>query len=177
MKKYVYIAQSLDGFIAKTDGDLDWLRYDQQDEDYGFKKFMETIDVLIMGANTFGTIMNFEEWYYDKKRVIVLSSSLKMDDIPTSLKTKIEISSLSPKKILSSLEKDNVKGVYIDGGKIIQSFLKEDLIDELIITQIPILLGAGVPLFGNLKKEIKLEHIKTLAFKNGLVQLNYKVLY
>ena len=175
MKKYVYIAQSVDGFIAKSDGNLDWLDHDSLGEDYGFKNFMENIDVLLMGANTFRAVMNFDQWVYEGKKVFVLSSSLRIDDVPEKLKSRIELTSLSPKKIISQLADEGHLGIYIDGGKLIQSFLKEDLIDEIIITQIPILLGGGISLFGNLDREIKLRHTETKSFKSGLVQSIYKI--
>lgn len=177
MKTFVYIAQSLDGFIAKPDGNLDWLNHNSYGEDYGFKKFMKNIDVMLMGANTFNVVMNFDEWIYNNKKVFVLSNRMKMEDIPQRLYDKVEISNLSPKEIISELKEKGTKGIYVDGGKLIQSFLKEDLIDELIITQVPILLGNGIPLFGSLGKEIKLELIRNQSFKSGLIQFNYKINY
>ena len=177
MKTFVYIAQSLDGFIAKSDGSLDWLDHDSNGEDYGYKEFMKNIDVLLMGANTFRIIREFNEWYYDEKRVLILSKKLTKQDIPERLQNKVEISNLSPNEILFELKKNETKGIYVDGGKLIQSFLKEGLIDELIITQIPIMLGSGISLFGNLNKEIRLELNKAKTFKSGLVQLNYRVLH
>lgn len=177
MKTFAYIAQSIDGFIAKPDGNLDWLDHNSYGEDYGFREFLRNIDVILMGANTFSVIMNFDEWVYTNKKVFIMSNKIKTEDIPERLRDKVEISNLSPRKIITVLREKGCQEIYVDGGKVIQSFLKEDLVDELIITQIPILLGDGIPLFGKLNREIKLELVENQSFKSGLIQNRYKIIH
>ena len=173
MANFVYIAASIDGYIAKKDGGLDWLNEvpNPDESDFGFKDFMESIDAIIMGRNTFEIVLSFGEWPYIKP-VFVLSNTLQA--IPENLKDKAEILTGSPASIIKEMNSRKYFNLYIDGGKTIQEFLKHDLIDELIITRIPILLGEGIPLFDLLTKEQKYEHIKTDIFNNSLVKSHYK---
>lgn len=176
-KGHVFIATSLDGFIAREDGKLDWLDNHgpaEQGEDYGYKKFINQVDGLIMGRGSFETVVGFESWPYDKP-VVVLSRSLSADDIPRHLRGRVRIFTSSPIEIMQKVEEEGWKCAYIDGGKIIQSFLRAGLIDELIITRIPVLLGQGISLFGELSSDILLEHIDTQSFSSGLVQSKYKI--
>ena len=173
----VFIATSLDGFIAREDGKLDWLENHgpaDPGEDYGYKKFIDQIDGLIMGRGSFETVVEFEPWPYDKP-VVVLSHSLSADDIPQHLREKVRIFADTPREIMQKMAKEGWQRAYIDGGKIIQSFLRAGLIDELIITRVPVLLGQGISLFGELPSDILLEHIDTQSFSSGLVQSKYKV--
>ncbi|MGE3609566.1 MAG: dihydrofolate reductase family protein [Bacteriovoracaceae bacterium] len=174
MANKVFIATSVDGFIADKDGSVDWLNENPSPSgsDGGFTNFMETVDALIMGRNTFQTVLGLGiDWPYSKK-VFVLSNSLK--EIDKSLKDKVEIVSGDIKKIVQNLNDRGFKNLYIDGGQTIQSFLKENLIDELIITRVPIILGGGVPLFGELPHKIRLEHCGTKTLDNGMVQSHFK---
>ncbi|MCW8848848.1 MAG: dihydrofolate reductase family protein [Melioribacteraceae bacterium] len=173
MANIVYIATSIDGYIAKKDGGLDWLNEipNRDESDFGFKDFMGSIDAIIMGRNTFEIVLSFGEWPYIKP-VFVLSNTLQA--IPENLKDKAEILTGSPESIIKEMNSRKYFNLYIDGGKTIQEFLKHDLIDELIITRIPILLGEGIPLFDLLTKEQKYEHIKTDIFNNSLVKSHYK---
>jgi len=172
MANIVYIAQSLDGFIARKDGNLDWLMEipNPEESDYGFSDFINRVDGIIMGRNTFEAVVSFNEWPYTKP-VFVLSNSLKK--IPSSFKDKAEIINGSLKDILSKLHEKGLKNLYIDGGRTIQSFLKENLIDEFIITTIPIILGSGIPLFADMDIEIKLKHVETEVLNNSLVKNRY----
>lgn len=148
MKNKVFIATSLDGYIADKNGQIDWLHSIPNPEgiDMGYTEFMNSIDALVMGKTTFETILGFDiQWPYEKP-VFVLSHTLK--SIPNNLANKVEIVSGELSNILQSLKNKGINTLYIDGGKTIQSFLKEDLIDEIIITTIPILLGGGTSLFG-----------------------------
>ena len=177
-KVSVFIATSLDGFISREDGSIDWLIKLQetapQGEDCGYKEFISSIDTIIMGQNTFEQVLTFENWPYKGKDLIVLSS--KFVTIPDKLKKSVTYSSNSPKNILSELFKNNSKGVYVDGGITIQSFLSDGLIDEITITTIPILLGRGKPLFGILKKDIHLELIQSKSYPfGGFIQTKYKI--
>ena len=177
MKISVYIATSLDGYIARENGELDWLPGSDGEsvgDDYGYHEFVDSIDVLIMGRNTYETVMTFGQWPYGEKRVIIMSS--KAIQIPEHLSRTVESSSSSPKKLVEELSKSGVDHLYVDGGKTIQSFLKEGLIQQIIITTVPVLIGKGILLFGQFDRDIKLRHIETNAFENGYVQSRYEVL-
>lgn len=172
MANIVYIATSLDGFIARRDGNLDWLTDipNPDNSDYGFSSFMERIDGIIMGRKTFETVMSFNEWPYSKP-VFVLSNTLKT--IPAGFGDKAEPVSGNLNTILKSLGSKGYTNLYIDGGQTIQSFLKQDLIDEIIITRIPIILGNGIPLFVEMDMEIKLRHVNSEILPAGLVKNTY----
>lgn len=173
---HVFIATSLDGFIARQNGDIEWLlSRDDPKEDHGYHEFIKDMDGIIMGRGTYEKALTFETWYYELP-VIVLSSSLSEEDVPTHLKGKVQISSLAPQRIMSQLEAQGWKKVYVDGGQIIQSFLREKLISEMVISSVPVLIGEGRPLFGSLVNDIPLTHLHTQAFPSGLVQSKYKVI-
>ena len=176
MKASVYIATSLDGFIARENGNLDWLPNGNSEaggEDYGYQEFMTTIDILVMGRNTFEKVMTFGEWPYQEKPVIVLSHGSV--EIPQCLTQTVEVLFCSPRDLMERLAQRRMQHAYIDGGKTIQGFLREGLIDEIIITRVPILLGKGLRLFGPLEQDIRLRHQGTRAYPNGLVQSRYAV--
>lgn len=175
MKASVYIATSLDGFIARRDGKIDWLPSGEgpSGEDYGYKKFIASVDALVMGRKTFKTALSFGEWPYGKKPVIVLSRRRRL--IPKRLPRSVESMSCTPSRLMKILAERKMKHLYIDGGKTIQGFLNAGLIKQLIITRIPVLIGSGIPLFGPLQHDVKLQHIRTKAYSNGLVQSTYEV--
>lgn len=173
MTNIVFIATSLDGYIADKNGGLSWLdELPPSDKgDFGFNDFMMNIDAIVMGRNTYEKILSFDgEWPYVKK-VFVLSNTLKKVD--PKLKDKVEIFSGHPNLIISRLSDLGFHRLYIDGGKTIQSFLKENLIDEIHIFRIPIILADGIPLFKPFNLKIKYKHIHTTAYKNGIVQSHY----
>lgn len=174
MANYVYIAASLDGYIATKDGGIDWLSEipNPDNSDYGFNDFVQKIDALIMGRNTFEKVLSFGQWPYPKK-VFVLSNKLK--EVPEELTDKVEIIAGDIKAIIVNLNKRGFLNLYIDGGKTIQSFLKENLIDEMIITRIPILLGSGIPLFGKLDKPLRFDEVETEILDDLLVKNHYKI--
>ncbi len=169
----VYIATSLDGFIARRNGDIDWLTGGEGTEDYGYAEFLSSVDQIVMGRNTYEKVMSFGEWPYEKQ-VIVLSSRELV--IPDSLSARVEAIHLSPSGLLQRLEIRGVDHIYLDGGLTIQRFLGEGLVNEMTITTIPILIGEGLPLFGPLEKDVKLELITSRSFPNGFVQNKYRVL-
>ena len=174
MSNTIYIATSIDGFIAKKDGGIDWLNDipNPTGSDYGYYDFMKRIDAIVIGRNTYELVLTFgDKWIYTKP-VFVLSITLR--SLPEKLTGKAELISGDPASIVKELNSRNYNNLYIDGGKTIQGFLKQDLIDEMIITRIPILLGGGIPLFGELAKEQKFEHIKTDVYDNMLVKSYYK---
>ncbi len=173
-KNIVFIAQSLDGFIAGKNGEIDWLNSipNPEQEDMGYKNLMEEIDALIMGRVTFETVCTFEgSWPYEKP-VFVLSNTLKK--VPEKYASKVFMVQGPLKQVLANLHNKGFLKLYIDGGSTIQNFLKEDLINELRITTIPILLGGGAPLFGDLNERLKWEHVKTQVYFNQAVQSHYK---
>jgi len=176
MKSSVYIATSLDGFIAREDGDLDWLPGndgESGDEDLGFNTFMDSVDVLVMGRNTYEMVLSFGQWPYGSKRVVVLSR--KLTQVSDNLPETVELRSCSPTELVKDLLKSGAKHLYVDGGKTIQGFLNAGLIQEIIITRVPVLIGNGIPLFGPVNKDLKLRHIETRSFANGFVQSRYEV--
>ncbi|MDR2235010.1 MAG: dihydrofolate reductase family protein [Chryseobacterium sp.] len=171
-KNKVFIATSLDGYIADRNGEIDWLLSipNPENDDMGYKEFTSGIDALIMGRNTFEVVCGFDEWYYEK-HVFVLSSS--MTEIPEQFRDKASLVRGNLKDVLAEIHEKGYRNLYIDGGKTIQSFLKEDLIDEMIITLIPYLLGGGVPLFGALSETLEFECTDTKIFLNSIVQNHF----
>ena len=176
MQCSVYIATSLDGFIARPDGDIDWLTAAgtlEEGEDYGYHAFMDTINALVMGRKTFEKVRSFESpWPYGDTRVIVMSrTDTSWPDLPST----VERFAGTPHELIDTLANEGLQRLYIDGGRLIQSFLRAGLITDLTITRIPVLIGAGIPLFGDLDADIALTHVNTTPYPNGLVQSIYEV--
>jgi dihydrofolate reductase len=172
MKTIVYIGTSLDGFIARTDGNFDWLtQFADDDAVHAYEELMNRIDAIVIGRGTFEKILTFSSWPY-KKKAFVLSTSLKQ--LPATLRDKATLLSMKPKELLSYLSGMGFSSIYVDGGKVIQGFLKEDLIDDLIISKVPLLIGNGIPLFGFLGADLQFKHIRTEVQSNGLVRSHYK---
>jgi dihydrofolate reductase len=172
MKTSVYIGTSLDGFIAKTDGNIDWLtQYANHDAIHAYEEFINGIDAIVIGRGTLEKILTFPSWPYEKK-AFVLSTSLKQ--LPGTLKHNATLLSMKPKELLSYLSGLGFSSIYVDGGKVIQDFLREDVIDDLIISKVPVLIGNGIPLFGFLGAELQFKHIRTEVQSNGLVRSYYK---
>ncbi|MCB9210515.1 MAG: dihydrofolate reductase [Ignavibacteriales bacterium] len=173
MPNKVYIATSIDGFIAKKNGDINWLMDipNPEGSDFGFNEFMNSVDAIVMGRITFEQVLKFSEWPYIKPVFVLSSTNIS---VPEFLNDKVNIIKGNPKSIIEKLNSMQYSNLYIDGGKTVQEFLKEDLIDELIITRIPILLGDGIPLFSKLINDQKYEHLATEIFNNTLVKSHYK---
>jgi dihydrofolate reductase len=167
----VYIATSLDGFIARPDGAIDWLG-PPEGEDYGWAEFIAAIDAIVMGRVTFEQVVSFGVWRYEGTPLTVLSRSLK--NVPDHLKGKAEISTKEPITLLEHLAARGCKRVYVDGGKTVQIFMRADLIDELVITRIPVLIGQGIPLFGPLDGDFFNDTATTESFAAGLVKSSYR---
>jgi dihydrofolate reductase len=173
VKISVYIATSLDGFIARKDGDIDFLTaVGESGEDYGYGEFISSLDMLVMGSHTYEKALSFTPWPYSDKKVIVLSSRGLV--VSKELADKVEVLDQSPRDLLEELDHRSIRHVYLDGGKTIQLFLKEGLVDEMTITIIPVLIGEGLSLFGPLPQDLKFQLIESKSFKNGLVQNKYK---
>lgn len=175
----VYIATSLDGFISRPDGSIDWLNKANaavpEGEDFGYADFMSTVDVLVMGRNTFEQVLPFGEWPYQSKPVIVLSRHLST--LPGNTPISVSVSAATPGELVERLSAAGLNHAYVDGGLTIQSFLAAGLIDEITITVIPVLLGSGKSLFGPLPADMQLEHLSSKAFECGFVQNKYRVLH
>jgi dihydrofolate reductase len=174
----VFIATSLDGFIARKNGDLDWLPGSDGavgDEDYGYNEFFKSIDTLVIGRKTYELAATFKEWPYRGKKVVVLSSGYP--GAKATLADGVEGTSSSPAELVRQLESEGSGHVYVDGGKTIQSFLQAGLIQKLTITRVPILIGEGIPLFGPLAHDLQLRHLTTKSFASGFVQSQYELVH
>jgi dihydrofolate reductase len=171
VKASVFIATSLDGFIARTNGDLDWLPTGDVEE-HGYEAFIATVDALVIGRKTYETVLGFDTWPYGDKPVFVLSTRPLAPAPPGAV---VERMSAAPAEIVSQLDARGVGHVYVDGGITIQRFLQAGLIQRLIITRIPVLIGTGIPLFGPLQRDIVLQHVTTRQYASGLVQSEYLV--
>jgi dihydrofolate reductase len=171
VKATVFIATSLDGFIARANGDLDWLP-PGGGEPHGYDEFIATVDALVIGRKTLETVLAFDTWPYGDKPVVVLSTHPLPPAPPGAL---VERMSGDPSDILARLAARGIQHVYVDGGITIQRFLQAGLIQRLIITRIPILLGQGIPLFGPLARDVVLRHVATHQYASGLVQSEYVV--
>ena len=172
MSVSVFIGVSVDGFIARPNGDLDWLPAGGG-EPHGYEEFMADIDALVIGRKTFETVLTFGEWPYGDKRVVVLSS--RPVDLSAVRGGVVEQISGSPAEIVSQLASSGSHELYVDGGITIQRFLRAGLVHRLIITRVPVLIGVGIPLFGSLPNDVRLRHIATRHFASGLVQSEYRV--
>ncbi|GGK72116.1 dihydrofolate reductase family protein [Amphritea balenae] len=173
MPNIVYIATSLDGYITDKDGGLDWLGSvpNPNNDDLGWADFIAQIDALVMGRKTFDAVCSFDqEWPYPVP-VFVLSNSLS--SIPDGYADKAELVSGSLKDVVAELNLKGFNRLYIDGGQTIQSFLSEDLIDEIIITRIPILLGGGTPLFGTLPNLLDFDLVNNQILLGAMEQGHY----
>ncbi len=169
-KVILYIAMSLDGFIAKTDGDIGFLsQVEHEGEDYGYSEFIETVDTIILGRKTYDKIRSMGiESPYGERQVFVLTRN------PNPALDKITFYSGSLPQLISILKSKSGKNIYCDGGaETVQQLLQDDLIDEFIISIIPILLGDGISLFNKSFQEKKLQLVKSESFEKGLVQLHY----
>lgn len=177
MQASAFIATSLDGFIARPDQSIDWLEDADSDatEDYGYEKFVRTVSSVVMGRKTFAKIMNFPEWPFPSQRVIVLSTTMK--EVPPSVADQVQLFGGSVEDLAFLLESDRETHIYVDGSRAIQSFIQAGILSDITITTIPILIGEGVPLFGAIPKDVKLEHVTTKAFRNGFVQSIYEFRY
>ena len=173
MKASVFIATSVDGFIARPDGDLDWLPGGDV-EDHGYDAFMLTVDMIVMGRGTYEKVLTFGDWAYGETPVVVLTSNPA--SLPTPPAPTISAMGGSPQEIVAALQKRGATSLYIDGGVTIQRFLAAGLIQRVIITRVPVVLGRGRPLFGELDHDVRLRHVSSRAFDSGLVQSEYEVL-
>jgi len=172
VRTIAYLGTSLDGFIARKDGEIDWLTQFANDEAiHAYEDFMNRIDAIVIGRGTFEKVLTFSSWPYEKK-VFVLSNTIKQ--LPDTLKDKAILISMKPEELLRYLSGLGFSTIYVDGGKVIQDFLKKDLIDEMIIAKAPILIGSGIPLFNYIDTDLQFKHVKTAVQSNGLVRSYYE---
>lgn len=171
IKGSVFVGTSLDGFIARTDGSVDFLSL-AGDEPHGYDEFIATVDALVMGRNTYDFVINFGEWPYGDKPVFVLSSGEIKEPPPGAI---VEGMNGTPSEIASEIASRGIHHIYVDGGATIQEFLSAGLIQRLVISWVPVLIGSGISLFGDLDHDIVLRHVATRQFASGLVQSEYEV--
>jgi len=169
----VFVGASVDGFIARSNHDLDWLP-EGGGEPHGYEEFMATVDALVIGRKTFEKVLTFDPWPYGSKRVVVLSG--KPVDFSKVAGGVVEQMSGPPAEIVAQLASSGANNLYVDGGITIQRFLHAGLVQRLIITRVPVLIGSGIPLFGSLPHDVRLTHTSTRHFPSGLVQSEYQVL-
>jgi dihydrofolate reductase len=166
----VFIATSVDGYIARRDGTIDWLAsVEREGEDYGYKKFMSTVDTVVLGRNTYDFISREPSWPFQGKRVVVLTHR------PASAKHGETFFAGKPEQLLEQLAKKGVQNVYVDGGNAVRGFLSAGLIAQMTISVVPVVLGAGIPLFGDGIAESALVLEESRAFSTGLIQLRYRL--
>lgn len=172
MKASVFVGTSVDGYIARSDGALDFLPLDGG-EPHGYDEFMASVDALIVGRHTYETVLAFDAWPYGDKPVFVLSTKTLR---PPPAGAVVERMSGSPEEIVAMLAHRSFQHAYVDGGVTIQSFLRAKLIQRLTITRVPVIIGVGIPLFGPTTRDVMLKHIRTQQYPSGLVKSEYEVL-
>jgi dihydrofolate reductase len=167
----VFIGTSLDGFIARADGDLEWLTSrGEAAGDYGFQKFVDRVDSVAMGRVTYEDWLRLgaEQWPFHGKHVAVVSTRLDAGDPRIIVYREVG-------QLLESLAARETRSVYVDGGRVIREFLHAGLIDDITITTVPVLIGTGIPFPGDLDADIPLIHQSTKVLGAGLVQSTYLV--
>ena len=168
----VFIGISVDGFIARRDGTFDFLP-ENGGEPHGYDEFFASIDALVIGRNTFETVLAFPAWPYGKKRVVVLSSQPL--DLSAARGAIVEQMAGAPEEIVAKLAARGAHHLYVDGGITIQRFLRAGQVQRLIITRVPVLIGEGIPLFGALPADVRLRHVATQPYASGLVKSEYQI--
>ena len=172
MKVSVFVGTSLDGYIARSDGALDFLPPDGG-EPHGYDEFIASVDALVIGRNTYETVLAFAAWPYGEMPVFVLSTKALR---PPPAGAVVERMTGSPEEIVATLTRRGFQHAYVDGGVTIQSFLRAKLVQRLTITRVPVIIGTGIPLFGPTACDVMLKHIETRQYPSGLVKSEYEVL-
>jgi dihydrofolate reductase len=174
----VFLGMSVDGFIARLDGDIGWLTGgdtsggppdDGAGGDFGFGEFVSGIDALLMGRATYDVIAPFAEWPYQGKPVHVLSTTLDEGD------QRVAAVHRSFDDAVAALSEAGYRRVYVDGGRTVHTALRAGLIADLTLSRVPVLIGTGHTPFGELAADIALEHVRTQTFPGGMVQSTYRV--
>lgn len=172
MQTSVFVGTSLDGFIARKNGSYDFLSTEPVD-DNGYEEFLGTVDAVVIGRKTFETVLSFDEWPYGNRFVAVLSTTLRESTAPAG--AVCELMNLPPTRVIAELTRRGWKHVYIDGGATVQGFLREGLIQEITICRYPVLIGSGVPIFGWLPKDVRLELLSSRSYPSGMLKTQYRV--
>jgi dihydrofolate reductase len=174
----VFVGLSLDGFLARPSGDIDWLSgvpgEDTSEQTKDFAEFFNTVDVLVMGRGTFDKVITFDEWYYGDKPVVVLTN--RPLEIPERLKKTVRVMNGTPQEICEKLSQEGAQHMYIDGGVTVQRFLSAGLIHQMVLCRLPVLIGEGLPLFGKLPHDVKLKLVSVRERAGGMVQSTYEVI-
>jgi dihydrofolate reductase len=172
MRASVFVGTSVDGFIARRNGDFDFLP-EGGGEPHGYDEFLASVDVLVIGRNTYEKVLTFDSWPYAGKRVVVLSSrAIHLVNVGGAV---LEHMSGSPAEITDRLSASGARHAYVDGGITVQRFLRAGLIQRITVTRVPVLIGDGIPLFGSLPDDVQLRHVLTTAYPSGLVKSEYEV--
>ena len=169
----VFVGTSLDGFLARLDGNFDFLPAGGGEE-HGYTAFMASVDTLVVGRNTYDVVLKFDAWPYPGKRVVVLSTRPLVP--PRDPDAAVERMEGDPREIVARLAASGSRHVYVDGGLTVQQFLRAGLIQRLTITRVPVLIGEGIPLFGAVPRDVRLRHLGTRSYESGLVSSEYEVL-
>ena len=174
----VFLGMSVDGFIARLDGDISWLTGeaeaggapdDGEGGDFGFGEFVAGIDGMVMGRSTYEFIKPFDEWPYQGKPVHVLSTTL-----PEGADPRITVQR-SFEDAVAAFRVAGYRRLYVDGGRTVHTFLRAGLITDLTLSRVPVLIGTGHTPFGELAADIRLEHMRTQTYAGGMVQTTYRV--
>ncbi len=166
----VFIAISVDGYIARADGSIDWLSVVQMEgEDYGYKAFTDTIDIFVVGRKTYDTVLAFDTWPFAGKRCIVLTHR------PPASRHGEEFFAGTSGELAERLAREGACRVYVDGGAVIQQFLAAGLLDDITLSVVPVILGGGIRLFGGGEAPRKLILEESRSWPTGLTQLRYRV--
>jgi dihydrofolate reductase len=167
----VFVGISVDGFMARPDGAVDFLP--ETPEPHGEAEFFSSVDAMVIGRGTYEWVVSYGQWPYGKMRIVVLSTrTLDFNPFPQA---RVEQMSGEPAEIVAKLAAGGAHHLYVDGGVTIQRFLRAGLIDRLIVTRVPVLIGQGIPLFGSLPHDVPLRHVRTESYASGLVQSEYEV--
>src|SRR5687768_6679978 len=169
----VFVGISVDGFMARPDGRFDFLP--ENPDDHGFEAFLASVDALVMGRNTFEVVLPFDPWPYGKTRIVVLTTRPLDLSVAMARGAVVEQMSGTPEEIVARLGARGMRHLYVDGGDTIQRFMRAGLIDRLVITRVPVLIGEGISLFGAVSADVRLRHVETRTFPSGLVQSEYTI--
>jgi dihydrofolate reductase len=174
MKTSVFVGVSVDGFIARANGALDFLDAGG-DEPHGYEEFIATVDTVVMGRKTFEIVLGFGSWPFGEKPVVVLSNQPQPLSTAVGRGGRVEQMAGPPAQVVAALAGRGAQHLYVDGGLTIQGFLRAGLVTRLVVTRVPVLIGSGIPLFGALLEDVRLRHVATKTFRGGLVQTEYEV--
>jgi dihydrofolate reductase len=172
MKVSAYVGISMDGYLARKDGDFEWLTvFADENANKAYESFLQRIDAMVIGRKTLDAVLKFPDWPYQKD-VFVLSNTLK--ELPGKANVNTWILSLTPEDLLIFLKQKGFENICVDGGQVIQDFLAAGLIDEMIISTVPVLIGSGIPLFSNISRDITFSLLRSEVQANGLVRNHYE---